>query len=212
MTKYIDSCLMLSLSLWTGIDLTAVFKDEDLKGTGIERDSHITVFFSPDKVIPREGMLEKIKTILGDDNKFLDSFKTQDRLKVMDYFEIGKFENESDYLVLKLQPGNDLYNNLGILNTGLTSAYDIKSTFKNYTPHMTLAELESGKAKNYMFSPTLGLILETAEFTVDDLVLSYGDDENNYKHFQVTSENAVSRYFRQKELERDKEYFDNLEE
>ena len=115
--EYVNSCLMLSLSLWTGVDLSAVFKDEDLKDTGIERDSHITVFFSPDKVIPREGMLEKIKTILGDDNNFLESFKTQDRLKVMDYFEIGKFENESDYLVLKLQPGNDLYNTLGILNT-----------------------------------------------------------------------------------------------
>ena len=86
--EYVNSCLMLSLSLWTGVDLSAVFKDEDLKDTGIERDSHITVFFSPDKVIPREGMLEKIKTILGDDNNFLESFKTQDRLKVMDYFEI----------------------------------------------------------------------------------------------------------------------------
>lgn len=210
--EYVNSCLMLSLSLWTGVDLSAVFKDEDLKDTGIERDSHITVFFSPDKVIPREGMLEKIKTILGDENNFLESFKTQDRLKVMDYFEIGKFENESDYLVLKLQPGNDLYNTLGILNTGLTSSYDIKSTFKNYTPHMTLAELEPGKAKNYMFSSTLGLILESAEFSVDDLVLSHGDGEGNYKHFQITSENAISRYFRQKELERDKEYFDNLEE
>ena len=47
--EYVNSCLMLSLSLWTGVDLSAVFKDEDLKDTGIERDSHITVFFSPDK-------------------------------------------------------------------------------------------------------------------------------------------------------------------
>lgn len=202
---------MLSLSLWTGVDLTAVFDEEDLKDTGIELDSHITIFYD-EKVIPRERMLEKIKTILGEDNKFLDSFKTQDKLKVMDFFEIGKFENDSDYLVLKLQPGNDLYNNLGILNTGLVSAYDIKSTFKDYTPHMTLAELNPGKAKKYMFSPTLGLILETAEFSVDDLVLSYGDGEGNYKHFQITSENAVSRYFRQRELQRDKEYFENLEE
>ncbi len=209
--EYKNSCLMLSLSLWTGVDLTAVFDEEDLKDTGIELDSHITIFYD-EKVIPRERMLEKIKTILGEDNKFLDSFKTQDKLKVMDFFEIGKFENDSDYLVLKLQPGNDLYNNLGILNTGLVSAYDIKSTFKDYTPHMTLAELNPGKAKKYMFSPTLGLILETAEFSVDDLVLSYGDGEGNYKHFQITSENAVSRYFRQRELQRDKEYFENLEE
>lgn len=197
-----NSCLMLSLSLWTGIDLSAVFKEEDLIGTGIEKDSHITILYSEDKLIPREGLLDKIQTLSEDDAFIWKSMKDQTHYKVNDYFEVGKFENESDYLVLKLQPENDLYNTLGILNTGLTSAYDIKNTFKNYTPHVTLAELESGKAKDYIFSPVLGLILESAEFTIDDFVLSYGDEEDNYKHFQITSENAVSRYFRQKELEK----------
>lgn len=209
---YTNSCLMLSMSLWTGIDLSAVFNKEDLVGTGIERDSHITIFYSPKKVVSKDGMLDKIKTILGEDNKLLESFKDHDRFKVLDYFELGKFENGSDYLVLKLQPGCELYDSLEMLNSGLTSTYDIKQTFNTYTPHMTLAELEPGKAKEYMFSPTLGLILESAEFSVDDLVLSYGDEEENYKHLQITSENAISRYFHQRELERDKDYFDNLEE
>lgn len=203
---------MLSTSLWTGIDLSAVFKEEDLVGTGIERDSHITIFYTPKKVVPREGLLDKIKTILGEDNKLLDKFKKRDRFKVLDFFELGKFENDSDYLVLKLQPGSELYDSLSMLNSGLTTAYNIKQTFNTYTPHMTLAELEPGKAKDYMFSPTLGLILESAEFSLDDFVLSYGDEYENYKHFQITSENAISRYFHQRELERDKEYFDNLEE
>lgn len=208
--EYVNSCLMLSMSLYTGIDLSAAFKDEDLKDTGIERDSHITIFFSPNKIVPREGMLEKIETLLGEDSDFLGDLKNQELHRVLDYFEIGKFENESDYLVLKLQPENDLYNILGILNTGLTSFYDIKSTFNDYTPHMTLAKLQPGTAKNYMFSQTLGLILESAMFSIDDFILSYGDGSDEYKHFQVTSENAISRYFRQKELSRDKEYFDAL--
>ena len=207
---YSNSCLMLSMSLFTGIDLSAVFKEEDLIGTGIERDSHITVFFSPDKVISKIGMLDKINTLLGEDSDFIGKFKLQERYKVLDYFEVGKFENESDYLVLKLQKDNELYDTLGILNTGLVSAYDIKSTFKDYTPHMTLAELQPGTAKNYMFSPILGLILESAEFSIDDFVLSYGTEESEYKQFNITSENAVNRYFRQKELFKDKEYFDAL--
>ncbi len=198
--EYSNSCLMLSMSLYTGIDLSAVFKDEDLVGTGIERDSHITVFFSPDKVISRIGLLDKIKTILGEDSDFIEKFKLQKKFKVLDYFELGKFENESDYLVLKLQKDNELYNTLGILNTGLVSSYDIKPTFKDYTPHMTLAELQSGTAKNYIFSPVLGLILENAKFSIDDFVLSHGTKEGEYKQFNITSVNAVDRYFRQKEL------------
>ena len=183
---YSNSCLMLSMSLYTGIDLSAVFKDEDLVGTGIERDSHITVFFSPDKVISRIGLLDKIKTILGEDSDFIEKFKLQKKFKVLDYFELGKFENESDYLVLKLQKDNELYNTLGILNTGLVSSYDIKPTFKDYTPHMTLAELQSGTAKNYIFSPVLGLILENAKFSIDDFVLSHGTKEGEYKQFNIT--------------------------
>ena len=198
--EYSNSCLMLSMSLYTGIDMSAVFKDEDLVGTGIERDSHITVFFSPDKVISRIGLLDKIKTILGEDSDFIEKFKLQKKFKVLDYFELGKFENESDYLVLKLQKDNELYNTLGILNTGLVSSYDIKPTFKDYTPHMTLAELQSGTAKNYIFSPVLGLILENAKFSIDDFVLSHGTKEGEYKQFNITSVNAVDRYFRQKEL------------
>lgn len=203
----VNSCLMLATTLWTGIDLSAVFKTEDLIDSGIERDSHITVFFSPDKVVPREGLLDKIKVL---DSDLISKFKEQNRYKVLDFFELGKFENDRDYVILKLQPDNFLYDALNVLNSGLTSSYDISGTFKTYTPHMTLAQLQPGKAKDYMFSPVLGLILETAVFSIDDFILSHGDGEGTFKQFQITTENAVSRYFRQKELERDREFFDTL--
>lgn len=202
--KYTNSCLMLATSLWTGIDFDAVFGE----GDKIERDSHITIFYDPSKTIEREGMLDKIKILLGEDSDFLDQLKEQEKFKVLDFFELGKFENDRDYLVLKLQKGNMLYDTLEILNSGLTSAYDIKSTFKDYTPHMTLAELDPGKAKDYMFSPTLNLILETARFSLDDFVLSWGNEEEEYKHFNITSINAVDRYFRQKELEKSKDWYE----
>ena len=203
-----SSCLMLSTSLWTGIDFSAVFKDEDLIDTGIERDSHITVFYSPDKIVPREGLLSNIETLLGEEEykKLTKELKDNEPMRILDFFELGKFENDKDYLVLKLQPENFLYDSLKILNTGLTSAYEIKSTFNEYVPHMTLAMLQPGKAKNYMFSSTLGLILETATFSIDDFVLSYGEE----KKYQITTYNAVTRYFRQKEQERDREYYENM--
>ena len=88
---YSNSFLMLSMSLFTGIDLSAVFKEEDLIGTGIERDSHVTVFFSPDKVISKTGMLDKINTLLGEDSDFIEKFKLQERYKVLDYFLSSSF-------------------------------------------------------------------------------------------------------------------------
>ena len=207
--EYVNSCLMLSMSLWTGIDLSGAFDDNDLKDTGIERDSHITIFYTDEKVIQREGLLENIRTILGGSD-FLDRLKEDSKFKVLDYFELGKFENESDYVVLKLKKDTELFETLDILHTGLSAAYDIKSTFPEYTPHLTLAELNPGKAKQYMFSSVLGLLLETAMFKLDDFVLSNGTEDKKYKQFNVTSYNAVDRYFRQKELERDRMFYEGL--
>ena len=74
---------------------------------------------------------------------------------------------------------------------------------------MTLAKVKKGKGKDYMFSPTLNMILSNAKFNIDDLVLSYKDKEGKQKLFNITSNNAVERFFRQEELERDKEYYKN---
>ena len=38
----INSCLMLAMNLSTPVSLGCVFKEEDLKDTGVELDSHIT--------------------------------------------------------------------------------------------------------------------------------------------------------------------------
>ena len=200
-------------SLWTGIDLYAVFDEEDLKDTGIEYDSHITALYSNDLVIPKDEVIQKIKDSIGDYWLDLENLmKANDKLKVSDHFEISKFENDSDYVIFKMRDDSDISRILAIINTSLSQIYGVKSDFKTYTPHMTLAELETGRASKYMFSPLLSKIYENAVFSLDDLVISYGqkDKPKEYKQYNLTSYNAVTRYFRQKELERDKKYYESL--
>lgn len=206
---------MLMTSMWTGIDLYAVFDEEDLKDTGIEYDSHITALYSNDLVIPRGEVLERIKDCMGDYWLDLENLmKANDKLKVSDHFEISKFENDSDYAIFRMREDSDIARLLTMMNTGLTNIYGVNSDFNSYKPHMTLAELEPGTAGKYMFSSLLSQIYENAVFSVDDLVISYGqkDKPGEYKQYNLTSYNAVKRYFRQKELERDRKYYESLGE
>lgn len=210
-----NSCIMLDLTFWTGIDLSAVFKDEDLTAQGIERDSHLTVLYAEDTEIPHKGLQENMKTILGDSDwkELLEEFKSQNPKKILDHFSLGVFEGDGrDFLVLLLQPDSPLYDSLQILHTGLKGFYKVKTKFPEYKPHMTLATLEKGKAKDYIFNPVLNLILEKATFTTDDFVISHGDTGvyEDYKRCQITTENAVTRFFRQLRLEKEAEYYDNL--
>ena len=46
-----SSCLMLAASLNTPVSLGAIFEANDLKDTGIEYDSHITVLYAREFVI-----------------------------------------------------------------------------------------------------------------------------------------------------------------
>ena len=206
---------MMAMTLWTGIDFTAVFKDEDLMAGGIERDSHITVLYAEKQEIPRTNLQGVMSTILGKEDweKLITEFKKQNPLKVIDHFSLGMFEGDGqDYLVLRLQPDSPLYDTLQILHTGLKGHFGVSPKFPDYKPHVTLATLKEGKAKDYIFNPTLGLILERATFTTDDFILSYGDTGvyEDYKRYQVTTENAISRYFRQLRALKDKEYYENM--
>ena len=210
-----NSCLMLGLSVWTGIDLSAVFQPEDLVTQGIERDPHITVLYSEGKEVPITDMTGIMSTILGKSEweELLSAFRSQTPKKIIDHFSLGLFEGDDrDHLVLRLQDDSPLYNTLQILHTGLKARYKVKTKFPEYKPHMTLATLEKGKAKEYMFNSVLGLILEKATFTVDDFIMSYGktDEPEDRKKYQITTENAVTRYFRQLRAVKDGDYYDTL--
>lgn len=208
-TEVNNSCLMLAVKLDTPVNLGCVFDSEDLKDTGIELDSHITLLYAKGKELPKDNLMEDIKTILGERTvEFMDLLKEEHEYNILDFFHIDSFENNSDYLVLKLnEDKKELFNDLFLINKGIRIKYDVAVDFDNYSPHITLAELKPGTVQKYKESDKLLLILENTLFDFDDIILSYGksNEVDDRKQYHLTNFNSISRFFRlyneKKELE-----------
>lgn len=204
----INSCLMLACALYTPVSLSSIFKEEDLKDTGIELESHITLLYAKGVVIPSENLIEDIATILGSKFDGFWNFLKEGNFvgeSVLDTFNLGLFENDSDYVVLKMKQDNDFYQNLKLINTGLRNKYGVTSEF-TYTPHISLAELNPGTAKNYVENNgKLMAVLESSKFAPEDLVISYGPSnvvEDRVKR-NLTKFHTVDRFFREENLKRE---------
>jgi hypothetical protein len=180
-----------------------------LKDTGVELDSHITLLYAQGKRIEHVGLLSGIKEILGDEDwRWLEGMIRGDEFySVLDLFELGSFENDSDYLVLKLRKGSPLFKVLSLINKGLSIKEEVKSEFSSYIPHLSLAELEPGKAKKYLENETLREILGDSIVGIEDLFISYGksNEPEDREQRWLTSWKCVDRFFRlinlKKELE-----------
>lgn len=209
MSELMNSCLMLAVNLDTPVNLGCVFDSEDLKDTGIELDSHITLLYAQGKELPRQDLLSDIKTILGEKTvEFMNLLENEHDYKVLDYFHLSSFENDSDYVVLKLnEDKKDLFNDLFLINKGLRIKYDVSVEFDNYSPHITLAELKPGMAKKYMDSEKLNMILEDTYLDFYDIILSYGssNEVKDRKQYHLTSYNSLPRYFKMFNEERELE-------
>ena len=204
----INSCLMLACALYTPVSLSSIFKEEDLKDTGIELESHITLLYARGVVIPNENLIEDIATILGSKFDGFWNFLKEGNFvgeSVLDTFNLGLFENDSDYVVLKMKQDNDFYQNLKLINTGLRNKYGVTSEF-TYTPHISLAELNPGTAKDYVENNgKLMAVLESSKFAPEDLVISYGPSnvvEDRVKR-NLTKFHTVDRFFREENLKRE---------
>lgn len=200
----INSCLMWAIGLYTPVDLASVFNSEDLRGTGLELDSHITLLYAQGKTLPRESMLTDIELILGDKFKgFMDICKTDNHFKVLDLFELGNFENDSGYVVLKLKKDIDIYKDLSLINKGLRTKYGVTSDFSEYTPHLTLAELNPGTSSKYLELDKLKLLLESSYVDFEDIMISFGisGEVTDRKQYFLTQYKNVDRYFRLRQLE-----------
>lgn len=201
--KEINSCLMLGVNLMTPVDLSCVFDTTDLKDTGIEIDSHITLLYAQGKIIDRFSIMPDIKIILGDEDyyKLLNLCKKECTFKVLNFFDLSSFENDSDYIVLKLKRNTDFFSRLSNINKGLRNKYDVSSEFSNYTPHISLAELQPGTAKKYLESENLKLILKETYLDFEDVFISYGgSNEVDRKQYFLTKFKCLDRYFRLQKL------------
>lgn len=210
----INSCLMLACSLYTPVSLSSIFDSEDLKDTGIELESHITLLYAQGTIIPNEELITDIKSILGNDDfvKFNSILEEDTLINVLDIFDIGIFENDSDYVVLKLNLDKikdskyrSLAEYLYKINKGLRSKYKVQSEYE-YTPHLSLAELKPGTARKYYESEKLKLVLINSKVSAEDLVISYGtsNEKEDRKRFNLTKYHAVDRFFREENLKREK--------
>ena len=74
----------------------------------------------------------------------------------------------------------------------------MSSDFDTYTPHVSLAELNSGTARKYLESENLKTVLEDSYINFEDLILSYGKsgEPDDRKQYYLTNFKAVDRYFR----------------
>lgn len=196
------SCLMLACNLLTPISLGSIFLDDDLKDTGIEIDSHITILYAQEKLIDKSEILEKIgsRYIL-----YLRKLIKEDYYPaVFDLFELSSFSNESDYVVLRLKDSTELYQKLKWLNSELSRIYNVKSEFGSYKPHLTLAELKPGKANEYLKSDLLHKVLRNSAFQPEDFIISYSyGDNKEYIQHDLTHNKSVDRIFRIRDLQGD---------
>lgn len=196
-----NSCLMLAMGLYTPVELGSIFDSADYKDTGLELDSHITLLYAQGKLLPRKMILDDVKTLVNWET-FDKMISETSRLKVFDYFELSSFENDSDYLILKLKQDTSIFNKLKVINLGLRKKYGVSSEFTDYTPHITLVELQPGKAKKYLGSNCLKKVLEDSLVDFEDIVLSYGtsSEVTDRKQYFLTNHKSVDRYFRLKNL------------
>lgn len=206
-TNELNSCLMLAVNLMTPVDLAYVFDAPDLKDTGIELDSHITLLYAQSKELPRKNIIQDLRDILGESeyDNFLNVYcKNTVFHKVLDIFDLDYFENDSDYIILKLKKNFELFDKINLINKGLRVQYKVLSEFDTYTPHVSIAELEPGKAKKYLESEKLKTVIEDSYINFEDLILSYGktNEPKDRKQYYLTNFKAVDRYFRITGLEK----------
>ena len=199
-TKDLNSCLMLAVNLDCPISLKALFDEADLKDTGVELDSHITLIYAQGKELDRKVLMSDIEKILGveDYDSLMAKISNPKVIPVLDVFDLGSFENDSDYVILKLKKDSVLFPYLYKINSGLREKYSISSDFSDYTPHVSLAELQPGKAKGYLESEVLMAVLKDSVISLEDIFVSYGasNEPEDRKQYFLTGFHSVDRYFR----------------
>ena len=191
---------MLAMNLDCPISLKAMFDADDLNGTGVEVDSHITLLYAQGRELPRKDLVQDIKNILGQEDwwNLSEKIEMSKLIPVFNVFDLGSFENDSDYVVLKLKSESWLYNLLGKINRGLRQKYNVSLDFDSYTPHVSLAELKPGLAGKYLESPELKKFLEDTLIGLEDIMISYGpsNEPEDRKQYFLTSWHSVDRFFR----------------
>ena len=195
------SCIMLSCNLSTPIPFGSFFREEDLQGTGVELDSHITLLYAPELFIDRHEALKEI----GDNNiSYIKSIvENETFFEVPELFELSSFSGESDYVILKLKERSELFAKLKWVNSKLSSKFKVVSEFEKYVPHLTLAEVKKGSANKYVNDSALKRVIKNSLFQPEDFVIGYDYTKDDYRVYSMTTNKTADRFFRVRENLRD---------
>lgn len=160
---YFQASNKVSPEFWGRI--LSKIRKQDLHSNGKEFEPHVTLFYSKEET--KKLTLKELFSF------FKDVLPFQLELLGVDIFENEEF----DVLFLKVKKSSDL---LEVKEDSL-EFFEASESFREYTPHMTLAYLKPGKGRDYRDNLN-SLIQFPIVLKVDTLVYSVSTGETTYKH------------------------------
>lgn len=206
-TNNLNSCVMIAANLIAPVSLACLFKPEDLAEGGVVYDSHLTLNYAPNISLTNKDVIEFLSTSAvvkntipgGDFTEYIKNLSRKDPRDVLDLFYLGYFENDEDYLVLKLRKDTEEFKVFNAMRKAIGKNLDMPGS--DYNPHITLANLKPGTVRKYFNDYTVNSVLKDTQFVFEDLILSIGKTgENDYNVWNLTCNNGGDRFFRIRSL------------
>jgi len=195
MKESYSSCLKLMTNLELPVSLGSIFKD----GEKLQYNSHIQIITVPDRILEKDNVrnaitstyIEKLKV-----ERDVDMYS----IPVNDLFNLSSYDKN---IVLMMKEGNEWYEMLEKLHSKFAEKYNVKEKGK-YRPYIVLAE-DCLETDEYLNNPELEMVLRDSLVHFEDFSMTYTNGFEDIKEINITSFNAVPRYFRVRELESEEE-------
>ena len=208
--KELNSCLMLAVNLDCPISLKVMFDEPDLKDTGVELDSHITLLYAQGKEIDRSRLVYDMKEILGDEywdliekiQSFANEFRRNEQhfisyLKEMGEVDFSKNNNNIDFTIDNKD--NKVIQLDNINNDFLyTQEDDLKSQIKKRDKDInqltnSVNELSKIFKDLQIIVQEQGTILDRIDYNIDT---SYENSQKGQKYIKKAEEYHKNSCFR----------------
>jgi hypothetical protein len=137
--KFSYGCIMLFLNVPGMDELQDKINPEDLQGSGLEKEHHVTLLYGLHDGGPEHTEL---------DNEQIDRLFSIAEQAYSDVrlYEVSAFK-KADIEVLKFKADSE---NLHLVNGELTKEFAFTTDYPEYNPHATIAYLKPGKADLYI--------------------------------------------------------------
>lgn len=166
-------CLMLKLSITNWKDVIHLIHKEDLykaddKKYGIETDPHITVLYGFNDDVKADIIKNQLSKYIKDNN--INNIDIS--IKNTSYF------NNAEFSVLKFTVESKT---LTKLNKYFSELYDVKSSYGEYNPHITIAYLKKD-INDYNI-----VVHNKGTLNINKCVFEYSTSHNKINTFTITN-------------------------